>query len=150
MAALAASCGSGSAPGVKVGDAVFVQPYTISYGQPYNGGSSWAQAQVTAVSGDTVTIKPGPHWNDIASYLTEPSYKIKMEYVVKQIPLGKNEVKLNAPVLVRRGFWDTTFVYIENGTIAKIEGDSISVAFLMDQKPETTKVELNYLWKYNP
>ncbi len=146
--ALVPGCGSGSVDVVKVGDAVFVQPYTISYGQPYNGGSNWAEATVSAINGDTVTITPGSHWNDVASYLSESSYKIKMEYVIKKIPLKKNEVKTAAPVLVRRGFYDTTFVYIDNGTITKIEGDSISVAFLVDQKPETTKVRMDYLWKY--
>lgn len=147
-AALALGCGSGGGDTVKVGDAVFVQPYTISYGQPYDGGANWAEATVSAINGDTVTIKPGPHWNDVASYLSESSYKIKMEYVIKKTPLKENEIKMDAPVLVRRGFWDTTFVYVDNGTIAKIEGDSISVAFLVDQKPETTKVRIDYLWKY--
>ncbi len=146
-AALALGCGNDGGA-TKVGDAVFVQPYTISYGQPYNGGSYWAEATVTAVNGDTVTIKPGKHWNDVASYLSESSYKIKMDFVVKKVPLKANEVKMNLPVLVRRGFYDTTFVYIDNGTISKIEGDSISVAYLSDQAPETTKVGINYLWKY--
>lgn len=146
--ALVPGCGSGGGDTVKVGDAVFVQPYTISYGQPYNGGANWAEATVSAINGDTATITPGSHWNDVASYLSESSYKIKMEYVVKKVPLKANEIKMSQPVLVRRGFWDTTFVYIDNGTIAKIEGDSISVAFLVDQKPETTKVGIDYLWKY--
>lgn len=135
---------------IKVNDSVFVQPWTISYGQgqPFNPGAYWAEATVTAVKGDSVTIKPGAHWSDVGGSASDSSFTVSKAILVKKMPVTAKQVKIGLPVIARQTTYDTTYVYIVNGTVTKVEGDSFSVGFLFDRDPETTKVVIKNIWKH--
>ena len=133
---------------IKVKDQVFVQPYTVRLGQPQSGIPYWTEVTVTGIKGDSATIQPSEHWKDVAPD-TEGVLTVRKDILAKVIPLKANEIKIGMPVLARQIFLDSPEkIVIIEGTIAKIEGDTFSVAFEFDQVPETTKIDIKGLWKF--